>query len=138
MRQLVYSALIANADLQAILGNRIYASGALGVDNIPANPLRPYIQFSLGEGPQYATVRETSTSLAHPLRIYVYDNRGSFVRIDEIHRIVRQTVEGLGGMVSPSGRRCTDATFITLGGEDVVAALDANVRMAAYRLTGPQ
>lgn len=138
MRQLVYSSLIANPDIQQYVANRIYAAGALGVDDIPAKPERPYIQYTLGEGPQYMTVREESTSLAHPLRIYVYDNRGSFVRIDEIHRLVRQTVEGLGGMVSPSGRRCTDATFITLGTEDVVAALDVNVRMAAYRLTGPQ
>lgn len=138
MRKLVYSALMANEELVEIVGNRLYASGALGVDDIPAQPQRPYIQFAFGEAPQYATVRETSTAAAQSLRIYVYDDRGSYVRIDEIHRLVRQTIEGLGGMVSPSGRRCTDAMFLTLGGEDVVAALDANVRMAAYRLTGPQ
>lgn len=138
MRQLVFSRLNDNEDLTALVGERIYASGALGVDDIPPKPQRPYIQIAFGEAPGHDEVKDTSRSVSGFVRVYVYDDRGSFVRIDDIHRLVRETIEGLSGAVSPSGRRCTDAAFLTLGGEDVMASLDLNTRMAAYRLTGPQ
>lgn len=125
-------------DTFAGVQNRVWARGALGNGGVPADPPRPYILVAFGEAPAYAAVRETSTSVSHNVRIYVYDDTGSFARINEIHRLVRQTLEGLGGMVSPSGRRCTDAAFLTLGQEDTVTELKAGVRVATYRITGPQ
>jgi hypothetical protein len=137
MRQLVYAALMADTVLQSMISQRLYASGALGVDDIPADPDVPYVQLAWGEASQYREVRKTTTTARHALRAYVYDGRGSFTVIDNIHRQMRHTIEGLGGTVSPSGRRCTDTEFITLGGEDVVAGRNLNVRMALYRITGP-
>lgn len=137
VRHYVYAALMADTVLQSMLSERLYSSGALGVDDIPANPDLPYAQLAWGEAAQYREVRETSDATRHALRAYVYDGRGSFTVIDNIHRQMRQTVEGLGGTVSPEFGRCTDAEFITLGGEDVVAGRNLNVRMALYRITGP-
>lgn len=138
MRELVHQELLKNVVLQSMISGRQYASGAKGVGEIPADPTHPYIQLAWGEAGQYRAVRETSRATRHSLRVYVYDERGSFVRIDNIHRLVRDTIEGLPGMVSPSGASCTDTEFITLGGEDVVASTNENVRMALYRVTGPQ
>lgn len=138
MPELVYSHLSSDTVLASVVQDRIYAAGTLGVDNIPAEPDYPYVMLNWGEAPQYRVVRETSRVLAHSLRVYVYDTRGSFVRINNIHRMIRDTVEGLGGQVSPSGRRCTAAEFATLGGEDTIAERNENVRVATYTITGPQ
>jgi hypothetical protein len=120
------------------LSERVFSQGVLGVGDIPANPARPYIQVNLGESAAFREVRDTSRSLDASCRVYVYDDMGSFTRINDIHRLVRETLEGLGGTVSPSGRRCTACDFSTLGGEDVLPDRKLNVRVATYRITGPQ
>lgn len=140
MKALVISAIkgITWSGPLAGLSARVFSQGVLGVGDLPANPKRPYIQVAMGEAPAYLSVRESSTSLAHACRIYVYDDMGSHARINDIHRLVRETLEGLGGTVSPSGRRCTDCEFQTLGGEDSLPDRKLNVRVATYRITGPQ
>lgn len=138
VRQLVYSRLVGSEPLQAMVEDRIWPMGSLGVGDIPAAPKLPCIMYAFGEAPAYTRVRETSKSVAIPLRIHVYGERGSYTDIDEIHRLVRDTLEGLGGQVSPSGRRCTDSVFLSLGPDSTSSQPDAATKVALYRITGPQ
>lgn len=137
MRTLVYQALSSTAALDDIdpgLTDRIYPAGSLGVDPIPAEPRLPYVQYGFETSPVYAAVRDGGGPLRHMLRVFVYDYRGDYTRIDEIHRLVRQTIEGLTMQVSPSGVRCTDAMFLTLGGDLVDNVRNLAVKQSSYRL----
>jgi hypothetical protein len=139
MRQLLVSQLLANAALVGYIGDRLYAAGTLGTGDIPAAPDKPYAQYMFEEAVPYAAVRKTSRAMNQPVVITVYDYRGeSYTQIYAIHRLIRDTVEGLAGRVSPSGRRCTDAALTSLGRDDSDARLDANFKRATYRITGPQ
>lgn len=137
MRTLVYhslSTLAALNDLAPGLTNRIYPVGSLGVGDIPAEPDRPYIQYGFDTHTPYAEVREGGGPLRHIMRVFYYDDRGDYLRIDAIHKLVRQTIEGLTTQVSPTGVRCTDAMFLTLGGDLVDNVRSLNVKQATFRL----
>lgn len=137
MRQLVFQALTNLATLEDIdtgLTSRIYPAGALGIEDIPADPPKPYIQYGFDAHVPYTQVREGGGPQRHLLRIWYYDNRGDFTRIDEIHKQVRQTIEGLTAQVSPSGSRCTDALFLTLGGDVTDNLRSLSMKQATFRL----
>lgn len=143
MRQLIYTALVAAfatydpADdfLKAPgIADRIYPSGSLGTNGIPAEPECPYIQYGFDAHVPYPAVREGGGPKRHLARVWVYDKRGDYLRIDEIQGLVRQTIEGLTAQVSPSGVRCTDAMFLTLGGDLTDNVRNLNVKQSSYRL----
>ena len=129
-------ALLDSPQLAAYVAGRVYPRGALGIGGVPADPELPYLMFALGDGASAREVRDTQASLSQSLRIYVYDGKGSYVRIDEIHRIVRETLEVLSGYDDGDNWRCTDIEFSSLGEETTDGA--NNVRIAVYRITGPQ
>jgi hypothetical protein len=134
MRQLIYQQLSANAALTELIGDRLYPIGSLGVSPIPAEPLRPYVQWGFDPAIPYRATKDTTRSMRHVPRFYVYDERGDFLRIDAIHELIRQTIEGLTTMVSPTGRRCTDAIRTLLGGDLTDNVRSLNVRQATYRI----
>lgn len=137
MRSLVYKSLtelVTLEDISVGLTARIWPSGALGIADIPAEPERPYIQYGFDAHVPYTEVREGGGPSRHLLRIWYYDDRGDFTRIDEIHKQVRQTIEGLTGQVSPSGSRCTDSMFLTLGGDVTDNFRSLSVKQATFRL----
>lgn len=129
-------ALVDATALDALLGNRIYPRGSLGIGGTPAEPDLPYLMFAVGDALSAREVRDTAQTTSQSLRIYVYDAKGSYVRIDEIHRIVRETLEVLSGYDDGVNWRCTDIVFSSLGEETTDGP--NNLRIAVYRITGPQ
>jgi len=145
IREMLFSAFVNNPALMAEIGVegstdpadlRMYPSGSLGVDPIPAEPATPYAQYALSSSTPYLEVRETGRSLRHLLTVYVYDERGDFTRIDAVHKIVRDTIEGLTGQVGEDGWQCTDALFTTIGSDLTDNVRNLGVKVASYRLVG--
>lgn len=135
MRTLVYSSLMANQVLQDIIAGRLYPTGSLGTGAIPSEPDKPYVQYGFDSHAIYDAVREGGGPQRHMLRVWYYDDRGDFLRIDEIHALVRQTIEGLTQAVDPTtGTRCTDAMFLTLGGDLTDNVRSLAVKQASFRL----
>lgn len=135
MRGLIQTSLLAQEPLANLVGDRIYGVGALGLGDVPAEPQTPYVQWGEESASPYSEVRETSSVKARVFRFYVYDDKGSYTVIDDIHELLRQTLEGLVGVVSPSGRRCTGVGTYTLGGDLVDETRRLAVKSATCRLT---
>jgi hypothetical protein len=111
MRQLLHTRLLGNAQLALEVDGRIYQSSSLGVGDVPPEPEKPYILYTELPSDPYQAVSETSRAKARYFQVYVYDNRGSFLRIERILALIRETLVGLSGVVSPSGVRCTDVQW---------------------------
>lgn len=107
MRELLFSSLLA----AGMVGERVYATGTLGFQGIPADPDYPYILVNSLQPRLHKEVWKTGRSKTHNFQVFVYDEIGSFVRIDDILRQVQETVLGLTLEVSPSGARCTHADW---------------------------
>lgn len=93
-------------DLELEVGDRIYAAGALGVAGIPADPEPPYLLYIEDPGSQAREVSEVAYSTFRNFRFTAYDELGSYVRIERILEIVRETLLAMEGQVSPSGASC--------------------------------
>jgi hypothetical protein len=136
IRELIYQGLfndtVLNDDLG--VGQRVYPSGSLGIDPIPADPPRPYIQWGFGAEIDYREVRETGRTVRRTLSVWVYDERGSYLRIQNIHDRLRYTLEGLTGQVSPSGVQCTECSRTNLGGDLTDNVRNLGVKLGTYRL----
>jgi hypothetical protein len=117
------------------VGGRFYPRGSLGIGGNPADPEVPYAMYSLRGPDANTSVRETQASGTYYLYLYVYDQKGSYVRIEEIHRLLRETLEVLSGHKDESWR-CTDILFLGLGDETTDGS--NNLIIGTYRLTGPQ
>jgi len=128
--------LIGVADSQAIDDLRMYPAGSLGVGPIPADPETPYAQYAVSSSTPYLEVRETGKTQRHLLTVYVYDERGDFTRIDAIHKVVKDTVEGLTGQQGDDGWQCTDALFTTIGSDLTDNVRNLGVKVASFRLVG--
>jgi hypothetical protein len=135
MRALLHSTLAGHAALTDIVGDRIYHSSALGVGGVPAQPKQPYVVYHELSNGTYPEVRETSRAGSHIFQITVYDERGSFIRIDQALQAVRETVSGLPGTVSPSGARCLDAEWQGTSEDISDEEYDSNVKYATLRMT---
>lgn len=114
---------------------RFYPRGSLGIGGNPAEPDAPYAMYSLRGPDSNTVVRGTHASGTYFLDLYVYDQKGSYVRIEEIHRLLRETLEVLSGHGDESWR-CTDILFLGLGAETTDGS--NNLIIGTYRLTGPQ
>lgn len=138
MRQLLHSSLLANAELTAIVGQRVYQSSSLGVGDVPPDPPKPYILYTELPSDPYRAVQETSRAKARYFQVYVYDDRGSFVRIERILAFIRETLLSLIGAVSPSGVRCTDVQWQGESGDISDVELDANSKFGNVRFVASQ
>lgn len=114
---------------------RVYPRGSLGIGTNPAEPEVPYVMFAFGNADSNEEVRDNHQSVTDTLCIYVYDRKGSYVRIDEIHKAVRETLEVLSGY-GDDDWRCTDIVFTGLDAETTDGS--NNLRIGSYRLTGKQ
>jgi hypothetical protein len=113
MNELLTTAII---DL-GVVDDRVFPAGSLGFRDIPTNPDFPYILIMEMQPRIFREVQNTARSKRWNFRITVCDEPGSFVRIDDILRQVRETVLGLTLEVSPSGRRCTQADWTGESGD---------------------
>lgn len=119
--RLVYQAL-TNASLANYLQNddltwRVYPSGSLGHNGIPARPDYPFVQYRESGFNRVQLIRETRRTMVGIYDIWVYDSPGSYVRIKEVLPIVIENLEGIVGGSLPSGWRCTEM-LNTNGSED--------------------
>lgn len=109
MKQLIMSTLRDTPPLQDILDRRIYGAGVLGTNGIPPNPAKPYIQYNELQSFSFREVRETSNAKNRFFQIFVYDDRGSYTRINNALNIVDEALKGLVGQRSPTGILCLDS-----------------------------
>lgn len=133
-RQWLMATLDGTPGWEAIEG-RMYPRGSLGIGGNPPDPNVPYGMYALGFADSHPEVRETRKTVTQSLRIYIYDRKGSYTRIDDIHRLVRETLETTSGSEA-GGWRCTNIEFTSLGEETTDGS--NNLRIATYRLTGTQ
>jgi hypothetical protein len=125
---------VALDDISEGLTTRVWPQWALGIEDIPSDPDKPYIQYGFDAHVPFPVVRETGGAQRHLLRLFYYDYRGDYTRIDDIHHLIKPTIEGLVGQISPSGVRCTDAQFLTLGGDLTDNVRGLSVKQATFRL----
>lgn len=133
MRDLIFESLMADTELQDYVDSRIYEASALGVDDVPANPEKPYITYQELDSAAFPEVRETSQAQARIFQFFVYDERGSFTRIGDIIGVLRQTLSSLSGKSSTSGTRCTDAVFRGTSADVPDIQQNANVKFATFQ-----
>lgn len=111
MDRLINTVLKDTPPLQEIVDRRIWPRGALGTGEVPAEPELPYILYGELPSQPHQAVRETSRATDHYFQFFVYDKLGSFVRINLILDILRETVSGLSGQRSPSGALCLEGVW---------------------------
>lgn len=134
MRTLIYNSLLVTPGLADVNG-RIYQRGSLGVGDVPASPVKPYLVMGELSPVIHPEVRDTARTVSHMFQFHAYDERGSFIRIERLLYAVRETVLGLVTVVSPTGARCTDAEWTDVSGDLSDAQLDANVKFIIMRVT---
>jgi hypothetical protein len=126
MRRLITEALKADAGLTALVpAARIIQFGA--VDEIPD---RPFIVL------QFSVTTVTDVKSGQPtLNVRVHDNRGSYIRIDDIIALVDEAIQGALPLESDTARIvCAEWTGV---GEDLIDdGYNTNVRISNYTLTG--
>lgn len=135
MRQLLHASLLAEEDEDFTIGDRIYQSGSLGVGTTPAKPQVPFLMYKELVSQPYAAVRETSRAKARYFQFFVYDEPGSYLRIERILQIVRENVLLLVAQVSPSGVRCIDVEWQGESGDIPDPELNTILRIGTARFT---
>lgn len=134
MRQLIHTTLL-NAVALDECGNRIYQRGSIGVGDTPADPEKPYIVMGELAPGLHPEVRDTARTTSHFFQFHVYDERGSFLRIDRLLSVIRDSVLGLVAVTSASGARCTDVEWTDASGDLSDPQLDANAKFIIMRVT---
>lgn len=120
------------------LGQRVYQSGALGHGDVPAKPDWLFCLFRrIGVDP-YREVQKTARSARHDFLIYIYDERGSYKRIEETLVKVRDTLISKEGTRSPSGHQCTGVEWFGTSADLVDKELNSNTQYATVRITANQ
>lgn len=140
MKKLIYDTLVGAVSLQEVevgeAGNRVYQRYALGEVGIPDKPDFPFIL--IGELPAFPARNKpkTSRALTHFIQVYVYDHKGSYVRIEAILELVRELVLALEGEMSASGSRCLGVGWDTTSQDYDDDNYDAFVKHITFSITG--
>lgn len=138
MRQLIHQALTGNVELNALIHQRHFQGSALGVGDVPESPEFPWLAYSELPSSPYFAVKETSRAKARTFQFFVYDERGSFLRIELILGLVRETLLSLVAQVSPSGARCTDVEWQGESSEISDPDFNSNLKIGTARFTVSQ
>lgn len=136
MRSLIYSSLAATSAVTALVGTnpvRIWTANSLGEAHIPPNPDPPFLLVQSIANQVHPQVQKTGRSATQIFDIRVYDERGDYLRIDRLLRIVRDTLLGLTLAVSPSGARCTDVKWQAFGPDSDDPVLDKIFKTVTMR-----
>jgi len=131
MRSLLYQAVAAIP----AFGGRVYQASATGVGDVPQSPDKPFCVIREIGSTTYPVVEETASPRARSFYFWVYDERGSYVRIDELLKEVGDTVRDLVGSVSPSGRRCIGVNWQGESMDLEDDTYDANAKYGSARVT---
>lgn len=133
MRELVYTKLMAATGVTSLVGTRIYSANSLGSAPIPTNPDPPFLLIQSIPNLVHQTVQKTARSATQIFDIRAYDERGDYLRIDRLLRIVRDTLLGVTLAVSPSGARCTDVKWQSFGPDSDDPVLDKIFKTVTMR-----
>lgn len=130
--KLIFPAIKSVTDLS----NRVWQRGMLGVAGVPADPATPYAMYGDDAEVPYRSVQETAPGVAaRTLRVYVYDQPGSFVLIKQIHAEIRDALLALVGQTDEDGVVLTGITWMGNGADAYDTVRRCNVKTATYRLT---
>jgi hypothetical protein len=128
--------------LEALVGSdvadRVYQASSLGVQDVPPDPMKPFIVWRELPSTLYQEVAETSNSTRHTYSIYIYDFRGSYSRINELGGFIRDHIKTLEGTRTPEGVLCTRAAWLGMSQTFGDEQYEANVRYATVVLDGNQ
>lgn len=117
------------------LAGRAWQSGALGHEGVPAKPDWPFSLFREINVSPYPEVQETSRCSRHDYLVYIYDDRGSYKRIDDLLRRARDTLKGKVQTAAPSGIICMGVEWFGTSGDLVDKELNSNTKYATIRIT---
>lgn len=127
--------MIAVARSHREIGPRAYRHGALGHGDVPSQPEWPYVLIRALDVVPYAAVQKTGRSARHDYLVYVYDERGSYARIDRILRELRDAFFSREGSAAPSGKQCTGVEWFGTSADLVEKDLNSNTKYATIRIT---
>lgn len=131
MKDLLHQVCSENASI----AGRAYQDGALGHGDVKALPEWPFVLYrELGVVP-YQEVQKTARSGRHDYLVYVYDERGSYKRIDAILRELRDAFFIREGTRAPSGAQVTGVEWFGTSGDLVSKELNSNTKYATIRIT---
>lgn len=137
MKKLIYKTLTEDAGLiTRIPANRWFQRYGLGERAIPDNPKLPFALISELPGFVPGNVHETSRALTHYFQVYIYDNVGSYTKIEEILDLVVEAVLGMEGQKSMTGSTCLESRWQTRSQDYDDNNYDAFVKHDTFKVTG--
>jgi hypothetical protein len=140
MKQLIYKALTESPEIQEMFDGGVYQYGSLGHNGVPAIP--PFRFLLIFEQPSTSNreVRRTRpSSHKRNFNIMAYDEIGAgYLQIEQGLYVVRDTLVGLAGQVSPSGARCTDALWSGFSVDSKDVDYQASVKWGTFSFVTSQ
>lgn len=138
MDKLIYDTIVNTSTVQTLVGNRVFSSNAIGIDTNLEHPAFPWIAINELPSTPFDEVRETGNSTSYAFAVYVYDQLGDAVKINQIIDAIRDQVKQLTGVLSASGRRCTDSLWQGTSALIPDREYSANVKFCTIRLVANQ
>lgn len=135
----LYAALVGDDAVKALVGDpaRLYDSGSLGRNGVPADPPCPYMMYKQGETTSDVATRTTSPGTGvSSYTFFFYDEPGSFARIREVQQEVRRVVESLNGTTTEQGMIVTEARWTSSGSDSYDPVSKKNVKTQTFRVVG--
>jgi len=126
MRALVLQAIVANPTITAL----IPAGRWIQAGSLDEMPVRPFAVIRLVDGTQTVVYSEQPR-----FEIWVHDDRGSYIKIDQILRLVRETLVA-SVPLEDSNSRIVDIEWTGNGPDLVDEGYNTNARTARFTLTG--
>jgi hypothetical protein len=140
MRTLLYQTIKGLPALTPYLGDepRVWPMGTLGKGDIPARPEPVFILYRQLPSTDFPEVRKAGQSNTKTFEVFVYDEAGDYLRIDDVLSILIPAVKSLKLVASPSGARCTDVRWTGNGADGFDADLDMFVRNTTFQFVSNQ
>lgn len=136
MRGLVHQTVVdvmAGTDV----GDRVFATGSLGVGDVPAAPQKPYCTVREGESTFFQAVSETGKAERIPYQVSIYSERGSTVDARAMLLLLMDAIKALPGTDHASGR-CIGSEWGSISQDFVDEPRDASVKFALFTVSGSQ
>lgn len=130
MRSLLFQILSSSMQLNGLVGSRIYEMGA--ADDEDGNPPeKPFLVVKF-VGEEQRPARRILDKLAE---LWAYDERGSFLKIDEILSVAREILDRRTGDMS-DGVWLIQSNWLSTSPDLFDESYRANVKFATFRLVG--
>ena len=104
-----------------------FGTSALGLGDNVAVPDRPYMVWNEGPDVPFRTVEKATNARVRNFRIYVYDYKGDFTRINSILKLVRNRVKAMAPFTAGSVK-CHESSWAGESGNLVDDGYDSCCR----------